>query len=145
MPRTASPADPNLVSPKIRGLKQGGVMILSGFVIVPMLALLLDEVMGVEPVLAGVAAMVLFLGGFVRMVYALLFQPNVRTLPEKAGFVSSLKQIFFSTESPAAPLPRNLSEPQTADFPNASMNWRGTDDLEYAPRTDNSTSTLDRN
>lgn len=144
MPRRAIEPDPGLVSPKIRGLKQGGIMFLSGMIIVPLLAILLDGILGVEPVLAGVAALVLFLGGFLRMVYALLFQPNIRTSPDQAGFFSSLKQIFLSSESVSAQNPKPLNEPVFTDFPNASMNWRDTSDLEYTARNDISTTTLDR-
>ncbi len=134
--------DANSVSPKIRGVKQGGIMFLSGLIVVPLLALFLAGVLDVEPILAGAAAIVLFWGGILRMVYALLFQPHVKTSPENAGFFASLKQIFLPPSSLSADTARSLHEPTTADFPNASMNWRDIDERERVPRKDNSTSTL---
>ena len=53
--------DENAVSPKKRGLKQGGIMFLSGMIIVPVLAIL-SEMVNAEPVLAGVASVILVLG-----------------------------------------------------------------------------------
>lgn len=142
LPPSVPEWDPNSVSPKVRGLKQGGIMFLSGMIVVPLLAIFLAGILDVEPILAGAAAIILFWGGILRMVYALLFQPHVRTSPENAGFFASLRQIFIAPETRTTNTPGALHEPTMSEFPNASMNWRDNDELEYAPRQDNSTSTL---
>lgn len=60
-------------SPKLRGLRQGGKMFLLGLLVVPLVVLFLEGLNAPEePGIA--AAMIFFLGGILRMLYALLFQ-----------------------------------------------------------------------
>ncbi len=58
-------------SPRQRGIRQGVLLWLIGTVIVPLLA-----VMDAASELIGFDAISLFVGGFVRLLYALLFQEN---------------------------------------------------------------------
>lgn len=86
------PNDPNLiikaqtgvVSIRKQGLKRGGKMILAGLILVPVFGVL-SEVFSVAPVLAGLTALICFWGGFLRMVYAAIFEGNEsETLEQKA-------------------------------------------------------------
>lgn len=136
--RLQSGADPDAVSPKIKGLKQGGIMFLSGFLVVPMLAIL-SAIVNADPIAAGVAAIVLFWGGILRMIYALIFQTGRLTSPEKAGFLDSLRETFFGKEKNLGQLPQ--AQPQTASqgFEAGAFRWRETDDLDAVPREGNAT------
>lgn len=60
-------------SPKLRGVRQGGKMMLLGLLVVP-LVILISESLRIpeEPSIA--TAVLFFLGGLVRILYALLFQ-----------------------------------------------------------------------
>ncbi|MDH3492885.1 MAG: hypothetical protein OEM82_05000 [Acidobacteriota bacterium] len=136
--RFQSGAGPDAVSPKKKGLKQGGIMFLSGFIVVPALAIL-SEMFNVEPVIAGVAALVLFWGGILRMIYALIFQTGQLTAPEKAGFVDSLRETFLGKERNLGQLPQGQPGPAQQGFEAGAFSWRETDDLDAVPREGNST------
>lgn len=60
-------------SPRLLGMRQGGKLMLLGMLVVPLL-ILFTEGLGLpeEPSIA--AAVLFFIGGFVRMLYALLFE-----------------------------------------------------------------------
>ena len=130
------PVDTNVVSPKILGLKQGGLMFLSGIVVVPLLAMLTEFIGGSEFVVA-LAALTLFVGGIARMIYALIFQPHRLTKREDAGFVESVRQIFLGEKKTAPSLPE--AEPVPAEFVPSSVNWRDTADLQYSEKRKTST------
>lgn len=60
-------------SPKLRGVRQGGKMMLLGLLIVPLIILISESLrMPEEPAIA--SAVLFFVGGLVRILYALLFQ-----------------------------------------------------------------------
>lgn len=128
------------VSPKIRGVKQGGIMLLSGMIVVPLLGIL-SEMLAMDPVLAGVAAVLLFWGGILRMIYALIFQSGKKTSPEKAGFVDSLRQNFLGSTKTSNVLPP-YREPASSEFQPGHMNWRDTTDLEAVTDDENATRSL---
>jgi len=137
-PELLDPSIENAVSPKKQGLKQGGIMMLSSLIVVPVLGIM-TAMLNLEGFLPGVAAIVLFWGGLLRMIYALIFQPGRPIAREKAGFVDSLKQNFVGPPKDQQVLPTAYQEPAQADFQPASMNWRETADLEGVPREENAT------
>ena len=61
-------------SPRLKGVRQGGKIMLSGLLIVPLLAIMSEEARIFSDAVPATAALICFLGGFVRMLYALLFQ-----------------------------------------------------------------------
>jgi len=127
------------VSPKKQGVKQGGIMMLSSLIVVPVLGIM-TAMLNLEGFLPGVAAIVLFWGGLLRMIYALIFQPGKPTTREKAGLFESLKQNFVGqTQVQQQALPPSYQQPAQGDFQPASMNWRETADLENVPREKNAT------
>src|SRR5688572_8644297 len=67
--------EPVQMSPRRKGVKQGAVLLLSGAVIVPILGLLASFSNAAFPqILAGLAAIICFIGGPFRMLYAALFE-----------------------------------------------------------------------
>ncbi len=90
------------VSMRKHGLKIGGKMILAGLIIVPILGIM-SELFRINPVLAGLAALICFWGGFLRMVYAAIFEGNeTQSLEQKlVGFYT--KHLKRKKAQPALP------------------------------------------
>ena len=68
--------EPPPISARKKGVKQGGVLLLSGAVIVPILAMFASFVNGSPflEILAALAAIICFIGGPLRMLYAAVFE-----------------------------------------------------------------------
>ena len=68
--------EPVPVSPRKKGVKQGGLLLLSGAVIVPILAMFASFANGSTflEILAALAAIICFMGGPLRMLYAGVFE-----------------------------------------------------------------------
>lgn len=136
--RTAS-----ALSPRKRGLKQGLFMFLLTFLFVP-LAGMISLALDVEPIAAGIAAIFFFIGGLLRMAYAVMFEsgdPGAPTLEEKAlaGVAG-----FKSPRTSQGALPAQSSGPIATFIAPASGNWRDTNDLQPASVTENTTRLLEK-
>jgi len=67
--------EPVQISARRKGVKQGALLFLSGALIVPILGMLASFSSSSFPqILAGLAAMICFIGGLLRMLYAALFE-----------------------------------------------------------------------
>ena len=135
--------EPVPVSPRRKGVKQGGLLFLSGAVIVPILAMFASFASGSTflEILAALAAIICFIGGPLRMLYAAVFEEGaprpVRTFgPPVQMHVP--QQFGPPVQGPAA-LP-----PPPARVPN----WRGrpnTAELASPPSvTENTTRLLEK-
>ena len=76
IPVYRNPDEPAPISPRRRGVRQGGVLLLSGAVIVPILAMFSSYMRGSSflEILAALAAIICFIGGPLRMLYAAVFE-----------------------------------------------------------------------
>ncbi|HEY6803142.1 MAG TPA: hypothetical protein VI306_06150 [Pyrinomonadaceae bacterium] len=75
LPVFRDPDTPQEMSPRKRGVRQGGMLFLLGVIIVPILGLFASYVNGAFPeILTGLAALICFLGGPLRMLFAALFE-----------------------------------------------------------------------
>jgi hypothetical protein len=75
LPVYRSPDEPVQISPRRKGVKQGGILFLSGAVIVPILGVFASFSNAAFPqILTMLAAIICFLGGPLRMLYAGLFE-----------------------------------------------------------------------
>ena len=75
MPLYRNPEEPVPISPRRKGVKQGGLLFLSGAVIVPLLGVMASySGSGFLEILAAFAAIICFLGGPLRMLYAAIFE-----------------------------------------------------------------------
>lgn len=130
-------------SPRKRGLKQGLFMFLLTFLFVP-LAGMISLALNVEPIAAGITAVFFFIGGMLRMAYALMFEsgdPGAPTLEEKAmAGISALK----SSRPTHGSLPPQRVEPIATFIPPTSGNWRDTNDLQPTSVTESTTRLLDK-
>lgn len=70
------PSEPREVSPRRKGVKQGAILFLVGLVLVPALGLINSFTFGPNllDILVPLAAIVFFLGGLVRMLFAAIFE-----------------------------------------------------------------------
>lgn len=131
-------------SPRKRGIKQGATLFLSGVLIVPLLAVIFVGILNTEGLIVPVAALLTFLGGILRMIYALLFESNnsnENTLEEN---VIATSQKFLNRQKNSKALPPEQSIPVANYVPPAAGNWRDTNDLEPSSVTENTTKLLDQ-
>lgn len=132
-------------SPKKRGIKQGTMLFLSGILIVPLLGIIFVGIMDFEGYIVGIAALLTFLGGILRILYALLLEsgnPNDNTLEEN---VLATSQKFLNKQKNKKSLPPEQSIPASAYVPPTAGNWRDTSDLEPSSVTENTTKLLEKN
>ncbi|MFL6282936.1 MAG: zinc ribbon domain-containing protein [Pyrinomonadaceae bacterium] len=78
------PSAPGQLSPRSKGLRQGVMLMLSTLVIVPIIGILGVALLGLPGEFAGAAAVICFMGGFLRMMYALLFESSEAPEPTNA-------------------------------------------------------------
>ena len=75
MPVYSASDEPVPISPRRKGVKQGGLLLLSGAVIVPILGMFASFTNATFlEILAALAALICFIGGPMRMLYAALFE-----------------------------------------------------------------------
>jgi hypothetical protein len=139
-----------ITSPRKRGLKQGGIMILLGIFFVPLLAILVESADGPEALIA-LAAVFFFVGGFLRMLYAAIFQDGTPTfMPQSQPFNQPTmhiagQEIFHNQNAlpPQQSVPiQNYAAPQnTPQY--AAGNWRSTTDLLNKDTSEKATQLLD--
>lgn len=132
-------------SPKKRGIKQGAMVMLIGtFLLVPLLGILSAE-FHFSPALVAITAILSFVGGLLRIIYALMFEssnPNDMTLEES---VIATSQKFLNKQKPQNALPPEQSIPTAAYVPPTAGNWRDTSDLEPSSVTEHTTKLLEQN
>jgi hypothetical protein len=141
-----------ITSPRKRGLRQGGIMLLLGTLFVPMFGLLFD-ILNLNEDLIGFAAIFFFLGGIIRMLYAALFQDGTPTFlsgsqqqPYNQPTMHIAGQEVFHNQNALPPqqsVPiQNYAAPQnTPQY--AAGNWRSTTDLLNKDTSEKATQLLD--
>lgn len=141
IPQQLAPSGAKPPTPRRRGLKQGGGWFLFGVLVVPLLGIL-SEIFKFNDDIVGLAAVVFFLGGIVRMLYALIFEtgnPADKTLEEN---VMQTAQKFLNKNPQVNALPPQQSIPVDNYAPPRQANWRDTNDLQPSSVTDSTTKLL---
>ena len=128
-------------SPRNKGLKQGLFIFLLTFLVVPIVAIFTIAI-NVEPYAVAICAIALFVGGLLRMAYALMFESNGA---ENATVGHDVNQLI-NRQRTAAALPPQHSVPIPADVPfrAATGTWRDTRDLQPPSVTDGTTKLLEK-
>lgn len=139
---TTAISSPNAkaISPRKKGLKQGLFIFLLTFLVVPIVGIF-TQAIGAEPFAVGIAAVGLFMGGLLRMVYALMFEsgePGGQTLEQKGAAV--LQKVI--AERKAAQLPEQRGQPAVDFVAPQRGDWRDTTDLEPSSVTESTTRLL---
>lgn len=137
-------------SPRKRGLKQGGIMLLLGTFFVPLFGVIIGSTNGPLEII-GILALIFFLGGLLRMLYAAIFQDGTPTfLPQNQPFNQPTmhiagQEVFHNQQSlpPQQSIPvQNYAAPQpTPQY--AAGNWRSTTDLLNKDTSEKATQLLD--
>ena len=129
------------LSPRSKGVRQGAMMMLSTLLIVPLVTIISVMIVGHPEIIVPLAAISLFVGGLVRILYALLM--------EDANPQKNFEQMaeYAPPASPQLGRPgRNVALPPHAANPAA--NWRprpNTAEIYQPPSiTENTTRLLDK-
>lgn len=140
-PSALSTANPTIQSPRKRGLKQGLFLFLLTFLVAPLMGMI-SMALNVEPIGVGIAVIICFIGGLLRMVYALMFESA------ESGAPTLEEKIIAGTASLQSPkkhfLPPQNTNPAAQYFAPAQGNWRDTTDLTPASVTEGTTKLLEK-
>jgi hypothetical protein len=141
LPVYQSPDEPVPISARRKGVKQGGVLLLSGAVVVPLLGVMASfGHSAFLEILTAFAAIICFIGGPLRMLYAGLFEEGAPSPVMRYGPPVQRPQFGPPTPQHALPMP-----PPPARVPN---NWRSrpnTAELATPPSvTENTTRLLEK-
>jgi hypothetical protein len=116
------------MSPRRKGVRQGGMLLLSGVILVPILGVLNGFTHGPSllDVLIPLAAIVFFLGGLMRMLFAAVFEEGLATQrpqfqtsyapPPVPGQLSGTQHSAVLPPAPASAAPSWRSRPNTAEI-----------------------------
>ncbi|MFM9905366.1 MAG: hypothetical protein ACKVQJ_12450 [Pyrinomonadaceae bacterium] len=97
-----------------------------------------------DPTATGVAAVAFFMGGVLRMIYALMFEsaePGGQTLEEK---VLAGAAAFKAPQPNPQALPPQISTPIDNFIAPATGNWRNTNDLQPTSVVEGTTKLLEK-
>ena len=123
LPVYRSPDEPVPVSPRRKGVKQGGLLFLSGAVLVPILGIFASySGSGFLEILTGLAAIMCFLGGVMRMLFAAVFEEGAPK-PVRVygpGPMQMPQQFAPHMSSPALPPPPVRPQPSWRTRPNTA-------------------------
>ena len=126
-------------SKKRRGVMQGTFIFLLTFLVVPLLGLV-TIAFNLEPFLPAIAVFLLGVGGILRIIYALMFEPG-------AADLNTFQQGAFPVAGEhRGALPPSQSTPASVYTSPAAGSWRDTNDLQFQPGsvTDSTTKLLQK-
>jgi hypothetical protein len=117
LPVYRSPDEPVTVSPRRKGVKQGGLLFLSGAVLVPILAIFANysnsEFLGI---LTALAAIICFVGGLLRMLFAAVFEEGAPKPIRMYGPPPMHMPQQFAPHAPSPALPPPPARPQPTSW-----------------------------
>jgi hypothetical protein len=137
---------PNSAKPdtaRRRGLKQGLFIFLLTFLVVPIVSILTIWA-NVEPFGVAISAILLFVGGLLRMAYAMLFESTEPTGKTIEQTVYQTAQGILNKQQNQTALPPQQSVPASSYIPPTHGNWRDTNDLVPNSVTDGTTKLLEK-
>ena len=111
LPVYQEPSGPKEMTPRRKGVRQGAMLFLLGVLIVPILGVFSSYIRGPFPeILAALAAIICFIGGPLRMLYAALFEEGASsyTVQRARPYVSppvSTPQFGPHSHAPSLPPP----------------------------------------
>ena len=140
LPVYRDPAVPVEISPRKKGVRQGGILFLSGILLVPILGILTHySDSNFLEVLAAIAAILCFVGGPLRMLYAALFEEGGPTWTRPpAAYVQP------SMPLPSSMPPRNALPPPPARQPTGWSSRPNTGEVVRPSVTEGTTRLLDK-
>jgi hypothetical protein len=142
LPAYRSADEPVQISPRRKGVKQGGLLLLSGALLVPILAMFASFSSAVFPqMLAILAALICFIGGPLRMLFAAVFEEGAPKPYRQFGPPVQMhvqQQFMPPVQNPALPPPPARQPPSWRTRPTTA-------ELANPPSvTENTTRLLDK-
>ncbi len=130
-------------TPRKKGLKKGLFIFLLTFLVVPLISIITIAVRA-EPFAVVISAILLSVGGLLRMAYAMLFESNegAENDPEMK-ILTSAKNLLGKKKSEKE-LPPQQTIPAESYMPPIQGNWRDTNDLVQTSVTDETTKLLQK-
>jgi len=124
LPMYRSPDEPVPVSPRKKGVKQGGLLLLSGAVLVPILGIFssYSDSRFLE-ILTALAAIICFMGGPLRMLFAAVFEEGAPRPARLYGAPAPMhmpQQFAPPAQHSALPPPPIRSQPSWRPRPNTA-------------------------
>jgi len=120
LPVYHTPQESNQMSARMRGVRQGGVLVLSGAVLVPILGVLdsFAQTSQFLDILVALAAIICFVGGPLRMLYAGIFEEGAphKFIPPVGTYVppAPVPSTSFGPQVRNSALPPSSVQPQAA-------------------------------
>ncbi|MCA1623760.1 MAG: zinc ribbon domain-containing protein [Acidobacteria bacterium] len=131
------------ISPRKKGLKQGGQLLFLCLMIVPIIGII-SAALNFNPAFFIITGLLTFWGGVLRMLYARIFESNEPSEESlKTGIFSSARKLLNKKQK-ADTLPPNQSPFDNPYVPPVTNNWRDTNDLIRPSVTDHTTKLLEK-
>ncbi len=124
-------------SPRKKGLKQGLFIFLLTFLVVPIVAIFTIAI-NAEPFAVAISAIALFMGGLLRMAYALMFEST-----DPIDEVNVTRSRLHGTPQGQPVLPPQQTYPASS-YASPQGRWRDTKDLEPTSVTESTTKLLEK-
>ena len=93
------PAGPRKLSPRQKGIRQGAMLMLSTMLVVPLVAIIGVALLDLPGEIAGIAAVTCFVGGLLRIIYALLLEdrePAPELSPQLTPYAPQAAPLFMN-------------------------------------------------
>jgi hypothetical protein len=117
---TRRPSAPGVLSPRSKGLRQGALLMLSTLVVVPIVAIIGAGLLHLPGEFVALTAVFCMMGGFLRMMYALLLESSEAPEPPQAAQTyvppASVPNYLGTTHTPSS-LPPPQSTPVNTYMP----------------------------
>jgi len=107
------------LSPRQRGIRQGAMLMLSTMLLVPLTAIISVFITGGEEFFTPLVAMICFIGGLLRIIYAAMFEENTPTsrLGAAPSYVPPAMPMQMSAPLHHATLPPQQGTPVSSFMP----------------------------
>ncbi|HKQ53198.1 MAG TPA: zinc ribbon domain-containing protein [Pyrinomonadaceae bacterium] len=102
------------LSPRQKGTRAGLMQMLSGFLVVPVIAILSHNIFGWQGLIIPLAALITFIGGLLRIIYARLYEDDT---PEMLTEASLPAPVHLSARARVSALPPQQSVPASSFAP----------------------------
>lgn len=136
------------ISPRSLGIRHGAMLMLSTLLVVPVVSILAINILGHAKILIPLAAMFCFIGGLLRIVYALLFEEDIPRVKQPPAAMYAPPVAASQLGSPARGAAQALP-PQQAMPGMPVSDWKPRADTAELVRppsvTENTTRLLDDN